>query len=63
LGNPEATIPISEKPLNFRNTFGKYPSFPNYIAHSLKPLLKKTSQAQKQGALGVSNNRIVIIKQ
>jgi len=62
-GNPEATIPLADKPLNFDNTFGKFPSFPNYIAHSLKPLLKKTSQAQKQGALGVFNTRIVITKQ
>jgi hypothetical protein len=62
LGNVDATIPIADRPLNFNNTFGKFPTFPPYIARSLKPVLKKTSNAQKQGALVLFDNGIIVIR-
>ncbi len=49
-GNPDLSIQISDVPLNFANTFQKHPKFPSYVARRLKPLLKKTSKAQKEGA-------------
>jgi hypothetical protein len=48
-GDPTLSIPVSEHVLNFRNTFDKFPTFPPYVAHRLKAILKKTTKAQKDG--------------